>query len=154
MRTLVLVPALFLIAAVSGEGAERARIELSRAPKPPVIDGVLDDEAWQSPLLALSEWITYNPLNGEKLPQRTDVHATYDDRYLYFAFHCLDPEPDKVRSTMSRRDQMWNDDWVGLSPLPARGRTPLPTGSGTAPADAPTRATTSRCAFPSRASAS
>jgi len=115
MRTLVLVPALFLIAAVSGEGAERARIELSRAPRPPVIDGLLDDEAWQSPLLALSEWITYNPLNGEQLPQRTDVHATYDDRYIYFAFHCLDPEPDKVRSTMSRRDQMWNDDWVGLS---------------------------------------
>jgi len=115
MRTRVLVPALFLIAAVSGEGAERARLELSRAPKPPVIDGVLDDEAWQSPPLALSDWITYNPLNGEKLPQRTEVHATYDDRYIYFAFHCLDPEPDKVRSTMSRRDQMWNDDWVGLS---------------------------------------
>ncbi|PYQ22469.1 MAG: hypothetical protein DMF79_05895, partial [Acidobacteria bacterium] len=115
MRTRVLVPALFLISAASAEPAERARLELSRAPRPPVIDGVLDDEAWQSPPLALSDWITYNPLNGEKLPQRTEVHATYDDRYIYFAFHCLDPEPDKVRSTMSRRDQMWNDDWVGLS---------------------------------------
>src|SRR5712691_300518 len=115
MRTRVLLPALFLISAVSGEPAERARIELSRAPKPPVIDGVLDDEAWQNPPLALGDWITYNPLNGEKLAQRTEVHATYDDRYLYFAFHCLAPEPDKVRSTMSRRDQMWNDDWVGLS---------------------------------------
>src|SRR5712691_9653660 len=115
MRTRVLLPALFLISAVSGEPAERARIELSRAPKPPVIDGVLDDEAWQNPPLALGDWITYNPLNGEKLAQRTEVHAAYDDRYIYFAFHCLAPEPDKVRSTMSRRDQMWNDDWVGLS---------------------------------------
>ncbi len=27
----------------------------------------------------------------------------------------FDPEPDKVRSTLSRRDNMWNDDWVGMS---------------------------------------
>jgi len=115
MRTRLLLPALFLISAVPGAGAERARIEISRAPKPPVIDGVLDDEPWHNPPLTLGDWITSNPLNGEKLAQRTEVHAAYDDRYIYFAFHCLDLEPDKVRSTMSRRDQMWNDDWVGLS---------------------------------------
>ena len=89
MRTRVLVPALFLIAAVSGEGAERARLEISRAPKPPVIDGVLDDEAWQSPPLALSDWITYNPLNGEKLPQRTEVHAKRSNAHLGYVF----PDP-------------------------------------------------------------
>jgi hypothetical protein len=43
------------------------------------------------------------------------VRAAYDDRFLYFAFHCVDPEPGKVRSTISRRDNMFNDDWVGLS---------------------------------------
>jgi hypothetical protein len=80
-----------------------------------VIDGVLNDSAWQGPALALGDWLTYNPLNGDRLPQQTEVHATYDDRYLYFAFHCLDPEPDKIRSTLSRRDNLWNDDWVGLS---------------------------------------
>ena len=49
------------------------------------------------------------------MPQATQVRAAYDDRNIYFAFHCVDPEPDKVRSTLSRRDNMWNDDWVGLS---------------------------------------
>jgi hypothetical protein len=34
-------------------------------PAPPVIDGVLDDAAWKSEPLALSEWITYNPAYGE-----------------------------------------------------------------------------------------
>src|SRR5438477_1876386 len=101
--------------ALAAADEERPRLELARVARPPAIDGVLDDEAWQGPPLALSEWLTYNPLNGEKMAQQTEVHAAYDDRYLYFAFHCLDPEPARVRSTISRRDNMWNDDWVGLS---------------------------------------
>src|SRR5437667_7181823 len=106
-----------LAAAHPGAAADedRPRLEIPRAAKAPTIDGSLDDEAWQGPPLSLGEWLTYNPLNGEKLPQQTEVRAVYDDRYLYFAFHCLDPEPGRVRSTLSRRDNMWNDDWVGLS---------------------------------------
>ena len=46
---------------------------------------------------------------------RTEVRIAYDDRNLYFAFHCFDSEPDKIRTTISRRDNMFNDDWVGLS---------------------------------------
>ena len=49
------------------------------------------------------------------MAQQTEVRAVYDERYLYFAFRCLDPEPGKVRSTISRRDNMFDDDWVGLS---------------------------------------
>jgi hypothetical protein len=102
-------------AASAASTDERPRIEPSRTGTPPVVDGALDDEAWEGPPLELSEWLSYNPLNGERLPQRTQVRALYDDRYLYFAFHCLDPEPEKVRSTLSRRDDLWSDDWVGLS---------------------------------------
>jgi hypothetical protein len=54
-------------------------------------------------------------LNGDRLAQQTEVLAAYDQRYLYFAFRCVDPEPAKVRGTLSRRDDLWNDDWVGLS---------------------------------------
>jgi len=97
------------------EPSPRARIEPARAAKPPVIDGALDDEAWQGPPLPLSDWITYNPLSGNRLEQVTEVRIVYDDRFLYFAFHCKDPEPDRVRSTLSRRDNLWNDDWVGMS---------------------------------------
>src|SRR5262249_4765161 len=32
-----------------------------------------------------------------------------------FAFKCFDAEPDKIRTTISRRDTVWNDDWVGVS---------------------------------------
>jgi hypothetical protein len=91
------------------------RLEAVRVSVPPAIDGRLDDQAWQTPALPLGEWITYNPGYGEKLPQRTEVWVAYDDKNLYFAFRCRDPEPDKVRGNLSRRDQLFNDDWVGLS---------------------------------------
>jgi hypothetical protein len=84
-------------------------------PAPPVIDGALDDAAWKSEPLALSEWINYNPAYGEIMAQKTKVWVAYDKTYLYFAFRCLDPEPDKIKSAMSRRDTIWNDDWIGLS---------------------------------------
>jgi hypothetical protein len=93
----------------------RPRIEPRRVDKPPAIDGRLDDEAWLDATLPLSEWLTYNPLNGEKMAQETEVRAAYDDKSLYFAFHCKDPEPAGVRGSLSRRDNLWNDDWVGLS---------------------------------------
>jgi len=100
---------------VTREPGARATVDLVRAEAAPVIDGVLDDPVWNGPPLELGDWLTYNPLNGSRVPQRTEVRAAYDDRALYFAFRCLDPEPDQVRATLSRRDQLWNDDWVGVS---------------------------------------
>jgi transcriptional regulator len=90
-------------------------VVVARAATPPRIDALLEDEAWQGRALSLGEWLTDNPLNGEKLAQTTEVRAVYDDRSIYFAFRCRDPQPGKVRSTLSRRDRLWNDDWVGLS---------------------------------------
>jgi hypothetical protein len=79
------------------------------------IDGALNEAVWQKPALPLGEWLTYNPLYGTKMVQRTQVWAAYDKTSLYFAFRCLDPEPEKLKSAISRRDTLWNDDWVGIS---------------------------------------
>ena len=65
--------------------------------------------------LELGEWITYNPLRGEKVLFRTEVRVAYDDRNIYFAFHCFDDEPAKIRTTVSRRDSVFSDDWIALS---------------------------------------
>src|SRR5438093_8487683 len=95
--------------------ADRPDFLVLRAKDPPKIDGALEDEVWQNPPLTLGDWISYNPLRGEKSSFRTDVRIAYDERYLYFAFHCLDPEPTKIRTTISRRDNVFNDDWIGFS---------------------------------------
>jgi hypothetical protein len=104
------------LAAVAAAAEDRPKIEPVRATQPPSIDGRLDDAIWQAAdPLPETDWLTYNPLNGDHIQQRTEVRVAYDDRYLYFAFRCIDPEPSKVRGTLSRRDNVWNDDWVGLS---------------------------------------
>jgi len=90
-------------------------VEPPRLAETPRIDGVLDDDAWKAPPLPLGDWVSYNPLDGDRIPQTTEVWLAYDDGAFYFAFRCHDPDPGGVRSTLSRRDQLWNDDWVGLS---------------------------------------
>ncbi len=80
----------------------------------PKIDGSLDDETWQSSPLE-ENFITYNPLYGEQLPQKTIVWVSYDKKNLYFAILCYDNEPAKIKTSLTRRDNMFNDDWVGIS---------------------------------------
>ena len=86
-----------------------------RASTPPVIDGALDDDVWQTAPLPTGEWLSYNPLHGEAIPQKTTVWFSYDGDYLYFAFKCDDPSPANIKTSITRRDNIFNDDWIGLS---------------------------------------
>lgn len=101
--------------AVAAAGQPPSPIVLRVVETPPKIDGKLDSGEWPAEPLPVGEWLSYNPLHGERLPHKTTVWAGYDKRYLYFAFRCSDPEPSKIKTTIARRDNMWNDDWVGLS---------------------------------------
>ena len=104
--------------AAAGAAQDRTEFHVSRAAQPPKIDGVLDDEACQLQApLPLGDWISYNPLRGDTMSAdfRTEVRIAYDDRNIYFAFHCIDPEPGKIRTTVSRRDTAATDDWIALS---------------------------------------
>ena len=86
----------------------------ARIAEAPVIDGDPGDWTWQT--VSISEpFLTYNPTRGEILPQRTEIWVAYDDENLYFAFRCHDDEADQIRATITARDEMFSDDWVGLS---------------------------------------
>ena len=41
--------------------------------------------------------------------------SPHDADYLYFAFQCDDPEPSGIKTSITRRDNIWSDDWVGIS---------------------------------------
>jgi hypothetical protein len=91
---------------------------VTRASAPPKIDGVLDDAAWTSLApMPTGEWKSYNPNRGDQMPQayRTEVRVSYDDRNIYFAFHCFDNEPGKIRTNVARRDSAFSDDWIAIS---------------------------------------
>ena len=48
-------------------------------------------------------------------PQKTTVWFAYDSDYLYVAFKCDDPDPSGIKTSITRRDNIFQDDWVGLS---------------------------------------
>lgn len=81
---------------------------------PPQIDGLLEDDAWQTSALN-QNFKTYNPTYGENLPQKTVVWLAYDNENFYFAFRCYDTEPAKIKTSITQRDHIFADDWVGLS---------------------------------------
>jgi hypothetical protein len=110
--------AIALLFCANAQAQDPAGFRVMRATEPPKIDGVLDDAAWaQVAPMPTDGWASYNPNRGDKMPAeyRTEVRVAYDDRNIYFAFHCFDNEPAKIRTNVSKRDSAFNDDWFALS---------------------------------------
>src|SRR3989442_15106317 len=115
MRPLAVALTCLLPAISSVQAQTLPDFRVSRAGVPPKIDGDLGDAVWEGPPLTLGEWVSYNPVRGDKSAPPTKIHVAFDDRYLYFAFHCFDSDPERIRTTITKRDTAFNDDWVGLS---------------------------------------
>src|SRR5918999_1450807 len=80
--------------------------------KQPVIDGKLDEEVWQKAVV-LKDFYQIQP--GDNVPpsKPTEVLLGFDPKFLYIAFKATD-EPDKVRATVAKRDNIFQDDYVGF----------------------------------------
>ena len=87
-------------------------VRLPAFTKPPVIDGKLDDEVWTSAVV-LKDFYQIQPGDNIAPSKQTEVMLGHDERFLYVAFHCYD-EPDKVRANIPKRDDIFNDDYVGI----------------------------------------
>ncbi len=78
------------------------------------IDGVLNEKIWSLPPIS-QDFITFLPVFGEKLDQKTKIWMAYDNKNLYFAFKCLDSETNKIKTSISRRDTTASrDDSIGI----------------------------------------
>src|SRR5260221_1738213 len=87
-------------------------LKMPKFDKPPVIDGKLDDEIWKQAIV-LKDFHQVQPGDNIAPSKPTEVMLGYDAKFLYVAFHCYD-EPDKVRATIAKRDDIFNDDYVGI----------------------------------------
>ncbi len=116
IRVLALLGVL-LPAVARAQGNNEFPVE--RALEPPRVDGVLDDAVWSRAPLAIPAdgWKSYQPVRGDPMSGdfRTEVRIAYDDRNIYFAFHCFDHEPGRIRTTVSKRDNAFSDDWIAIS---------------------------------------
>jgi len=110
-----LMSVLISLAALSAP-AEETLVPLIpfRTEVPPVIDGRLDDPVWQQ---APSEtgFKTYHPDYGLAMLENSVVYYAYDRENLYFAFRCFDSQPDKIKATVNRRDNIRADDWICIN---------------------------------------
>lgn len=90
---------------------EKAKpVVVPRFDKAPIIDGKLDDEIWKTAAV-FKDFYQTNPGDNIAPTKPTEAMMGYDSRTLYLAFHCYD-EPDKVRSTVAKRDEVFDQDNV------------------------------------------
>jgi hypothetical protein len=77
------------------------------------IDGVLDEAVWET-CEAATNFVEIDPGDNTKASVKTEVKLTYDDDHLYIAFICYDDNMKKLRASLTDRDKIYNDDYVGI----------------------------------------
>ncbi|MBK7876389.1 MAG: carbohydrate binding family 9 domain-containing protein [Planctomycetes bacterium] len=87
---------------------ERREARAVLAPKPPVIDGVLDDEVW-SLAQPIGEFRQVSPLEGPP-SERTEVRVLYDADHLYLGVRCFDSDVAGIIGTQMARDAVLDPD--------------------------------------------
>lgn len=80
--------------------------------KPPKIDGKLDDQIWQECSTLSAFW---EHTAQQHATFRTEVRTAYDDRNLYLAFRCHEPNlPGLVTRCKSGDGLVWFDDSIEI----------------------------------------
>jgi len=78
------------------------------------IDGVLDDAIWQEAKWQ-GDFHQRTPGNGTAATFKTEFAIYYDDVYLIIGARAYDPEPEKIRAILSRKDDYTESDWLYVS---------------------------------------
>ncbi|MCH8957100.1 hydrolase, partial [candidate division KSB1 bacterium] len=91
---------------------EKPTLEIPRAAGAIIIDGKMDDPGWLGAAKAENFSETFPEEKG-KPRVNTHVLVTYDDTNFYMAFFVED-DPGKIRASLRDRDEMWQDDYVGI----------------------------------------
>ncbi len=77
---------------------------------PIVIDGRPDEEGWQQAMV-LKDFYQTAPGDNTQASRPTEARIIYDEKHLYISFKCWD-EPDKIRATVAKRDEVFGEDNV------------------------------------------
>ena len=87
----------------------RPRVTPTPTDSPPVIDGILDDEVWET-AAHITAFTQQSPLDGASATEETDVYIAYDADHIYFGFHNHYEDPSIVRANRVDRDRAGQDD--------------------------------------------
>lgn len=108
------ITVLLLLNGIFVLGSDSAARRAIKAEKPPIINGILDDAVWKTAPSISEDFITFTPAYGEIMPKKTNAWIAYDAENIYIAFKCFDNEPDKIKTSTTKRDNIWTDDFIGF----------------------------------------
>jgi hypothetical protein len=78
------------------------------------VDARFDEAVWQQAAL-LHSFTQYDPVEGTRATQRTEVRVLVDAANIYFAIQAFDDDPAGVRATLAERDEFdRTDDYIRI----------------------------------------
>ena len=83
--------------------AEQYHVQLTRTESEPVLDGVLDEEAWLTAAV-INDFVQQEPSEGEPATEQTIVRLMYSARSLYIGVEAYTTKGGTVIATEMRRD--------------------------------------------------
>lgn len=96
----------------TGYASKKTPVEVTRFTAAPVIDGVLSDEVWKSAPV-FGNFLQTHPGDNIAPTHPTEFMMAYDAKNLYLGFRVKQTR-ETVRATLSRRDNIFDDDYVLL----------------------------------------
>jgi hypothetical protein len=119
-RTLIVIAALGPLAHPAWaqeslpDGGRAKSVRIVRTSTPPVIDGVLDEEAWQL-AAQLEDLHEIQPTEYAPASERTVVYLMYDSEAIYIGARLYDRDPSQVTARILRQgEQVFGDDWFSV----------------------------------------
>ncbi len=99
------------------DDSDFGKIRIPRVSTPPHIEEFLTMEpspAWRGKLAKAEQFHQRVPSDGALVSERTEVYFGYDAKNLYAIYICFDSEPQRLRARLSRREDVFDDDFVEL----------------------------------------
>jgi len=101
--------AVLVFGSLGAFGAEDSSISAVVFQTAPVIDGVLDDEVWET-AATVEGFVQFQPEFGAPSSFRTVVLVGHTSEALYVAFRCFDSDPGRIAAAVTSRDGNLEDD--------------------------------------------
>ena len=97
---------LAFVLAAPAHAADEPRANVTWVTEAPVLDGVLDDVAWEQAEEVIETFIQVFPTEGGEPTQRTEVRIVTDGKTLYFGVRNHDTNPEQMVINRGLRDDL------------------------------------------------
>ena len=99
---------LVVVLCSAGSGSAQ-NLHVTRTGDPVEVDGFLNETVWDQ-TAGIKTFYQFEPVYNADASFGTTVKAVYDNTMIYFAFICMDPEPDRITARATKRDGAVCDD--------------------------------------------